>query len=326
MDAMGGDHAPGVVIRGAVEAARDFGLSLVLVGDREVVTRELIRAGASPDGFEIVHCTQVAGMDEKPADILRRKTDSSIRVACELVKSGRAQAVVSAGNSGATLAVATVVLGRMNGVERPGIAGVFPTLKSPTVVIDIGANVDCKPSFLFQFGLMAQAYSKVIFNIERPRVGLLSIGEEDSKGNDLVRHAHDLFRRSNLNFIGNVEGRDIFSGLADVVVCDGFVGNVVLKLAEGLAEAVGIMLKQELSASLLSRLGTLLSLGAFKRFKTKMDYAELGGAPLLGINGVGIISHGASSPRAIKNAIRTAAEMVRGDVPARLQECLHQSA
>lgn len=325
VDAMGGDHAPEIIVLGAVEAAREFDLSLILVGDQEGVSRELAKTNFPSDLIEVCHCAQVAGMDEAPVEVLRHKKDSSIRVAFDLVKSGRAQAVVSAGNSGATLAVGTVVLGRLEGVERPGIATFFPTLKGRTILIDAGANVDCKPSFLRQFAIMARAFSQVVLQIEEPSIGLLSIGEENTKGNDLVRQTYDLLSAEQLNFIGNIEGRDIFSGLVDVVVCDGFVGNVVLKVSEGLAEAMGIMLKEELRAGFFSRWGALLTLGALKRFKKRVDYAEFGGAPLLGLNGVGIISHGGSSPKAIKNAIRFAAELVQGDVTARLQECLRRS-
>jgi len=323
VDAMGGDRAPEIIVQGAVQAALEQGVSLVMVGDEAAISRELKAAGYSGTLIEIQHCTEVVDMDESPSEAVRRKKDSSIRVAFELVKSGRAQAVVSAGNSGATLAVGTVVLGRLEGVDRPAIAAVFPTVKKGrTVVIDVGANVDCKPHFLFQFGVMAQAYARVALQINNPSIGLLSIGEEDTKGNDLVRQARQLFKDSNLNFIGNIEGRDVFSGAADVVVCDGFVGNVVLKLSEGIIEAVGVMIKEELMAGLVSRLGVVLTHGAFRRFKKKMDYAEFGGAPLLGINGVGLISHGRSSPQAIKNAIRSAAELVQGDVIGRLRVCL----
>ena len=325
VDAMGGDKAPGVVVEGALEAATDYGLSVILVGDLETVNLEVEKAGGPVDFVEVHHASQVAEMAEAPVDVLRRKKDSSVRVAFNLVKSGQAQAAVSAGNTGAALAVGTVVLGRMPGVERPGIAGVFPTLKGRTVVIDVGANVDCRPSFLYQFAVMGEAFAKEILNIPEPRIGLLSVGEEASKGNDLVIRAHHLFREGPFNFIGNVEGRDIFAGAADVIVCDGFVGNVVLKLTEGVAEAIGIMLKDELKSGVFSSLGSLLSIGAFRRFKKKMDYSELGGAPLLGINGVGIIGHGASTPKAIKNAIRTAAEMVEADLPARVLERIRQS-
>ncbi len=325
VDAMGGDRAPEVIVQGTVDAANELGVSIILVGDRQALELELAKTEYASELVEIHHCTQVAGMAEAPIDVLRKKKDSSIRVAFDLVKSGRAGAAVSAGNSGATLAVGTVVLGRMPGVERPGIAGIFPTVKGKTVVIDIGANVDCKPSFLYQFGVMAEAYAQEALHINQPKVGLLSVGEEDSKGNDLVLRTRELFKGSTMNFIGNVEGRDVFSGTADVIVCDGFVGNVVLKLAEGVAELIEVRLRQELSKNLFSRLGTLLTLPAFKRFKKTVDYSEAGGAPLLGINGIGIISHGRSSPKAIKNAIRTAAEMIRAELPVHLEERLRQA-
>ena len=326
VDAMGGDQAPKVVVQGAVKAARELDLSIVLVGDQAKLEQELSEAEAAPGLVDIHHCSQVAGMAEAPIDVLRHKKDSSIRVAFDLVKAGEADAVVSAGNSGATLAVGTVVLGRMPRVERPGIAGVFPTVRGNTVVMDIGANVDCKPSYLYQFGVMAEAYAREALHIKEPRVGLLSIGEEDSKGNELVLKAHDLLRAGSLNFIGNVEGRDVFTGTVDVIVCDGFVGNVVLKLAEGMAEAFGGMLKDELKASFWSRLGSWLALGAFKRFKRKMDYAEFGGAPLLGVKGVGLISHGRSTDEAMKNAIRTAAAIVEAKLTERLEQRLKETA
>lgn len=319
IDAMGGDHTPGVIISGAVDAAREYGIPIILVGDQDEIESELTKLGPPNGIVDVHHCTQVADMDESPTDVLRYKKDSSIRVAFDLVKAGRADAAVSAGNSGASLAVGTIVLGRLKGVERPGIAGTFPTLKGRTVVMDIGANVDCKPSYLAQFGIMAEAYARDALHIHEPKVGLLSIGEEESKGNELVHRARDLMKNSSINFIGNVEGRDVFTGQADVVVCDGFVGNVVLKLAEGLAEAIGVMLKEELSADLLSKLGGLLAMGGFRRFKKRVDYAEFGGAPLLGLKGVGIISHGKSSPKAIKNAVKCAAEMVRTEMTDKIQ-------
>ena len=314
-----------MIVQGAVDAAREGGIPIILVGDQKSIERELGKTGAPSGLIEIQHCTQVAGMDEAPVDVLRRKKDASIRVAFELVKTGQASGVVSAGNSGATLAVGTVVLGRMLGVERPALAGIFPAIKGRTVVIDLGANVDCKPAFLYKFALMAEAYARVVLHVEKPRVGLLSIGEEDSKGNELVRQTHDLLRAGPLNFIGNIEGRDIFSGAADVVVCDGFVGNVVLKVSEGMAETIGIMLKKELLSGWYSRLGAFMSMGAFKRFRKRMDYSEYGGVPLLGLNGVGIISHGRSTPQAIKNAVFTAADMVREDILKKLQQSLNHS-
>lgn len=323
VDAMGGDRAPEVTVKGSLLAVRELDVSVILVGDETSVNRELDKNGLRPDGIEVRHCSEVAAMNEPPVEVLRRKKDSSIRVAFDLVKSGQAQAAVSAGNSGATLAVATVVLGRMKGVERPGVATILPAATGRFILIDVGVNVDCKPSYLLQFGAMANAYARDILKVDNPRVALLSIGQEDVKGNQLVRKAHDLLKSSPLNFIGNVEGKDLYSGVADVVVCDGFVGNIVLKLSEGLAEIIGAMVRDEFETGF--RAWWMKAIGlkkVFKRFQNRIDYAEIGGAPLLGINGVGILSHGRSSPKAIKNAIRTAAEFVRQDMPQQFSEGL----
>jgi glycerol-3-phosphate acyltransferase PlsX len=249
-------------------------------------------------------------MDENPVDAIRKKKDSSIMVAFDLVKTGQAAAAVSAGNSGATLAAGVRKLGRLKHVARPGLASAFPTLKGPVVIMDIGANVECRPVHLYQFGVMATAFSN-LYNVEKPRVGLLTIGEESGKGNTLIKEAYNLLERSSLNFIGNVEGRDVFQGDVDVVVCDGFVGNIVLKISEGLAVATMKMLRDEILKSLLAKLGYLLARPAFNKFKKRVDYAEYGGAPLLGIKGIGIVCHGKSSALAIKNAIAGAAEMER---------------
>jgi glycerol-3-phosphate acyltransferase PlsX len=325
VDAMGGDQGPGPVVEGALTAARDMGLAILLVGDRERIGPmvEALQPRLAPRcDVDVIHAAETIGMDEAPAEAVRRKPDASIRVAFQLAKDGRADAVVSAGHSGATLAIGRIVLGKIPGLERPGIAGFFPSLTGRTILIDIGANVDCRPVFLLQFGLMAEVLAAQVFKIERPQIGLLSIGQEDNKGNDLVLRAHDLLKAGVDGFIGNVEGRDLFSGRADVVVCDGFVGNVALKISEGLAETSELMLKRELRSDWASRLGSWLSHGAMRRFKRKVDYAEVGGAPLLGLNGVSIISHGASSPRAIKNAVKTAADMARADLPQRLTKRL----
>ncbi len=308
LDAMGGDHGPSVLVEGAVAAARDFGTPIVLVGDQERLQQELTRCGGQGLPIEIQHASQVVGMDESPAESLRRKKDSTIKVAFDLVRSGRAEAVVSAGNSGATLATALVTLGRFAGV-RPAIATIIPTLKAPGVMIDVGANVDCKPHHLFQFGVMGAVFSQRFLGIENPTVGILSIGEEDTKGNQQVKRAHDLFHGSDLNFVGNVEGRDVFQGAVNVVVCDGFVGNICLKLSEGLAESILRMLKIELSSSPMARLGYLLSRGAYKRFRKRVDYSEYGGAPLLGTKGIAIICHGRSGAKAIRNAVKVAGEL-----------------
>ncbi len=325
LDAMGGDHGPSVLVEGAVAAARDFGSPIILVGDRERLQEELRRCGGEGLPIEIEHASQVVGMDESPAESLRRKKDSTIKVAFDLVRSGRAEAVVSAGNSGATLATALVTLGRFAGV-RPAIATIIPTLKAPGVMIDVGANVDCKPHHLFQFGVMGAVFSQRFLGIENPTVGILSIGEEDTKGNQQVKRAHDLFHRSDLNFVGNVEGREVFRGEVNVVVCDGFVGNICLKLSEGLAESILRMLKTELSSSPMARLGYLLSRGAFRRFRKRVDYSEYGGAPLLGTKGVAIICHGRSRAKAIKNAVRVAGELASSGLLAGLDQALSRYA
>lgn len=319
VDAMGGDFGPRVVVPAAVDAARE-GIAIVLVGDEELVNAELARLDAQGLDIRVVHASQVVEMDDKPGDALRRKKDSSIQVACRLVKQGEAHGVVSAGNSGATVACGMFVLGRVKGVQRPALAGILPTEKNPVVLIDVGANVDSKPQHLFQFGLMADVFARDVLGMDNPSVGILSIGEEEGKGNAAVREAFDLLKKSQLRFIGNVEGRDIFTGEVDIVVCDGFVGNVALKLSEGLARSLGSILKSELSASWLSKLGTLLSLRAFKRFKKVTDYAEYGGAPLLGLKDIVFVAHGKSNELAVLNCIRMAATSVRNKAHEHLVE------
>ncbi len=316
LDAMGGDYGPEKLISGALLAAQQEGLQISLVGDQELLQAHLdaIVTDTNVASFiNIVHASQVIGMDEYPVDAVRRKKDSSIMVAFELARQGHVEGVVSAGNSGATLAAGLRKLGRIKGVSRPGIASMFPTLKKPVIMMDIGANVDCRPVHLYQFGIMAAAFSS-LYEIKEPRVGLLSIGEEIGKGNTLVKETYSLLKESSLNFIGNVEGRDVYRGDVDVIICDGFVGNISLKISEGLAEAVLQMLKEEIKRSLISKVGYLLARSAFSRFKRRVDYAEYGGAPLLGINGTGIICHGKSSPQAIKNAILIAAKMVKNNI------------
>lgn len=312
VDAMGGDLGPSVVVPGAVQAAREAGLALSLVGREDEVRAELSRLDLSGLDVAVVHAPDVAGMDEKPSDILRRKKDSSIHVACRLVKDGAADGVVSAGNSGATVACGMFILGRIPGISRPALASIMPTAKRPMVLIDVGANVDSKPKHLFQFGLMAEVLAQSVLGMEKPRVGLLSIGEEEGKGNTMVKEAYDLLRASKLNFKGNVEGRDVFTGDVDVVVCDGFVGNVALKLSEGLAATMGQVLRRELLRHFWGRMGALLARGALRRFKKVTDYAEYGGAPLLGLTGIVVVCHGASNPKAIKNAVKMAGSFVQG--------------
>jgi glycerol-3-phosphate acyltransferase PlsX len=320
LDAMGGDYGPEELIAGASLAVKQAGVQITIVGDQDLLQSHLdktIERAGIASSLNIVHASEVVDMDEHPVDAIRRKKDSSIMVAFELARQGKVEAVVSAGNSGATLAAALRKLRRIKNVARPGIASMFPTLKKPVVLMDIGANVDCRPLHLFQFAVMASAFS-TIYSIERPKVGLLSIGEESGKGNTLVKESYELLKNSSLNFIGNVEGREVYKGDVDVIVCDGFVGNNILKVSEGLAEAAMQMLRDEITKSIFAKIGYLLARPAFKRFKKRVDYAEYGGAPLLGINGVGIVCHGKSSAQAIKNAILEAVKMVENDVNNRI--------
>ncbi|GAB1400708.1 phosphate acyltransferase PlsX [Aminivibrio sp.] len=323
MDAMGGDFGPEVNVPGSLAAARETGSRIILVGDEASIRKELDRHRHADVDVEVVHTTQVAGMAEKPSGILRRKKDSSMQVAFRLVREGRAHGCVTAGNSGAALACGMFILGRINGVDRPALASIMPTLKRPIVLIDVGANADCKPYNLVQFGLMAEVLARHVLDIPNPKVGILSIGEEEGKGNALTKDAYTLLKSSSLNFIGNVEGRDVFVGDTDVIVCDGFVGNVALKLSEGLGSALASMLKTELKKSVWSRLGTLIALPAFKRFGKKIDYAEYGGAPILGLNGIAMVCHGKSYARAITTALQQAALFVRKKANDQLVAGLH---
>ncbi len=311
VDAMGGDHGPAVVVEGAVAAVREFGATVVLVGDKVSIEQQLERLGAASAGVEIRHASQVVGMGESPSQALRRKRDSSLRVAAELVRDGEASAFISAGNTGAAMAVAMFVVGVLRGVDRPAIAAVLPNVKGFTVLLDVGANIDPKPWHLFQFAVMGHVYARDILGIDRPRVGLLSVGEEEGKGNELTKEAYEQLKDSSLNFLGNVEGRDIYNGRCDVVVTDGFTGNVALKISESLAETIGSMIREELTRDLRSKVGAALAQPAFARFRKRVDYAEMGGAPLLGIDGAAIICHGASPVKAIKNAVRVAGEWAK---------------
>ncbi len=328
LDAMGGDYGPEELTRGAMLAAKQTGLEVILVGNQQVLQTHVdrLRSDASRESnLQIVHASEVVDMGESPVDAIRRKKDASVLVAFDLVRRGLADAAVSAGNSGATMAAAVRKLGRMEHVARPGIASIFPTLKKPVVMMDVGANVDCRPQHLFQFAVMASAFSH-IFDIDRPRIGILSIGEEVGKGNTLVKETYSRLAASALNFVGNVEGRDVFQGNVDVIVCDGFVGNICLKLSEGLAEAAMQMIKDEIMKSTAAKIGYFLARPAFRAFAKRVDYAEYGGAPLLGVNGVGIICHGKSSAEAIKNAIIEAAKMVEKQVNQRIATGLAANA
>ena len=314
VDAMGGDYAPHAIVAGAVQAAKEYGVGVILVGIQETVEQELRKHHASSLPIEIRNATQVVDMLDSPSTVFRRKKDSSIRVANDLVKAGEAVAVISAGHTGAAMATSLFLLGTVEGVERPAIATIMPTVSGACVVLDVGANVDCKPSHLLQFAVMGDVFAKHLLKNPNPKVGLLSIGEEETKGNELTKEAFKLLTETNLNFIGNVEGRDIMMGKADVIVCDGFIGNVVLKTSEAVAEAINCLLRENVGENLLRKAGYFLMRPAFRALKNKLDYAEYGGAPLLGVNGISIISHGRSSDRAIKNAIRVAREYARSDV------------
>lgn len=325
LDAMGGDHAPASVVEGAVMAAREYGHRLILAGRREDVARELTRLGVSPgdrSGITIADARDVIEMHEPPVLALRQKKHSSIRVACHLVREGEAQGMISAGNTGAVMVTAKVVMGTLHGIERPAVMALLPNLKGLSVWLDVGANIDPRPEHLLQFAVMGQIYAREILGVADPRVGVLSVGEEESKGNSVTREVLRQLRHSRMNFIGNVEGRDIFNGNADVIVSDGFTGNVSLKAIESVAEMLAVLLRQEISRSWSARIGYLFARGAFRRFRRKIDYAEYGGMPLLGVRGSAIICHGRSSPKAIKNAVRVAAEAIEHRVNDRIQEVM----
>lgn len=310
VDVMGSDNSPSTDVNGAVLAAREFKNEIILVGKKELIDRELEKYHPIPDNISIEHASEAITMHEQPVLSVRRKKNSSIVVLANLAKEKKVDAIVSAGNTGAVVCAVTLKCRLLTGIERAGIGILMPTLKGTALMIDGGANIDAKPKHLLQYGIMGSAYSEYILGKKAPKVGLLNIGEEESKGTGFLKEAYGLLELSGLNFIGNVEGRDLFSGECDVIVCDGLVGNVALKVSESTAYALVQMLKRELESSLMTRIFALLNRKAFYSLKRKMDYAEYGGAPLLGINGVCIICHGASSPKAIKNAIRVAGEEV----------------
>ena len=319
---MGGDHAPKAEVEGSVKAARTLGIRVILVGRQDVIRRELQEYDDHRGlPLEIVHASEQVTMDDMAARAVRSKRDSSLRVASRLVRDGIAQGFVSAGNTGAVMATAKMVQGVIPGVDRPGLAGIFPTLNGkPVVVMDVGANVDCSPRMLAQFAVMSEIYSRVVLHQARPKVGLLSIGEEEHKGNETTRAATPLLKNLPIDFVGNVEGRDIYTGRSDVIVCDGFIGNVALKVSEGLVEMVKQMLQESLRATITRQIGYVLARAAFSDFKKRVDYSEYGGAPLLGVRGITIICHGRSNANAIKNAIRVAAEFSAGHVNQRIED------
>ena len=308
LDAMGSDSAPAVEIEGAVQAVEEFGYDVVLVGDEGRIGEELAKYKQRPGKITVVHAPERIEMHEPAALSVRRKRKSSIVVGMELLKRNEADGFVSAGNTGAVVCAASLALRLLPGVDRPGIAIVIPTLIGTSVIIDVGANIDPKPIHLLQYGIMADAYSRYILHKPNPTIGLLNIGEEETKGTEFIKEAHTLLSESKLNFIGNVEGRDIYAGSADIVLCDGFVGNVILKVSESVADTIMKLLRNEIKSDIISTLGAVLASPAFSELKKKMDYSEYGGAPLLGVDGGCIISHGSSTPKAIKNAIKVAAE------------------
>jgi glycerol-3-phosphate acyltransferase PlsX len=321
VDAMGGDHAPRPEVEGSVLAAQEYGVRVMLVGQPDVIRAELARHSRPSVAIDIVPATEVITMEDHPAQAFRRKKDSSVHVGQRLVKNDQADAFVSAGNTGAVMTAAKFILGTLPSVDRAALAAPFPNAKGGvSVMLDVGANVDSKPEHLLQFAVMGEIYYRATFGSRKPRVGLLSIGEEEIKGNELTRAVYDRLKHLPVHFVGNVEGSDLFSGKVDVLVCDGFVGNIALKICEGLAMEIIKFLRKTYKTSLASQVGYLLSKGAFKGIKRTMDYSEYGGAPLLGVRGVCVISHGKSNANAMKNAIRVAAGLARARVNEKIEQ------
>jgi phosphate acyltransferase len=321
LDAMGGDHAPQEVVKGALLAAAEYQVEVLLVGREEDVRRELAAASATtPRNIEVVDAREVVEMDDNAIAPLRRKRNSSIRVCANLVSEGRADAFVSAGNTGAAWTSARVVMGMIEGVSRPALAAILPNTKRHTLLLDVGANVDAKPNHLREFAVMGHFYAQMVFGIDSPRVGLLSNGEEEGKGNELTKEVFRVLKETGLNFIGNAEGRDVYNGNADVIVCDGFIGNVVLKASEALGEMITRTIREELMRNWQRKIGGLLARSAFDELKARMDYSEYGGAPLLGVKGGCIVCHGRSNAKAIKNAVRVAREFALNRIDEKIQQ------
>jgi len=321
VDAMGGDHAPRPEVEGSVLAAQEYGVKVLLVGQPHAIRPELGKYSKSNLPIEIVPATEVITMEDHPAQAFRRKKDSSVHVGARLVKNGTAGAFVSGGNTGAVMTTAKFIMGTLPSVDRVALAAPFPNAKGGvSVMLDVGANVDSKPEHLLQFGVMGEIYYRLTFGSRKPRVGLLSVGEEEIKGNELTRAVYDRLKALPVHFVGNVEGGDLFSGKVDVIVCDGFVGNIALKICEGLAMEIVKYLRKTYKGSLASKVGYMLSRGAFKGIKRTMDYTEYGGAPLLGVRGVCVITHGKSNANAVKNAIRVAAGLARARVNEKIEQ------
>src|SRR6202789_3394764 len=327
LDAMGGDSAPRAEVEGAVLAARELGVRVVLVGVEEPIRKELARHRTQGLAIDVAAASEVITMTDTPSQAFRKKRDSSVHVAAKMVKAGQADALVSAGNTGAVMTIARFVLGTLASVDRPALAAPFPTSKgSISMILDVGANVDSKAEQIEQFAVMGEIYYRTIWGTKRPRVALLSIGEEEMKGNELTREAAARLKQLSLNFVGNVEGRDVFRGDVDVIVCDGFIGNIALKISEGLVEHIGAMLKKAIKSSLKSQVGYVLSKDAFDSFRKRTDSSEYGGAPLLGVRGITIIGHGRSNAVAIKNAIRVASELCRSRFNEKIEQELSAAA
>jgi glycerol-3-phosphate acyltransferase PlsX len=327
LDAMGGDHAPRAEVEGAFLAAREYGVAVQLVGIESAVRQELARHRHENLPIEVVPAAEVVSMTDSPSQAFRRKKDSSLHVAARLVRDGKADALVSAGNTGAVMTVSRFVIGTLPSVDRPALAWAFPNMKDKvSVMLDVGANVDSKPEHLEQFAVMGDIYYRAIWGVKKPRIALLSIGEEEVKGNELTREAALRLKQTQLNFVGNVEGRDLFRGNVEVIVCDGFIGNIALKLSEGLAEHIGGMLKKAIKSSLSSQIGYALSKRAFDALRRRTDYSEYGGAPLLGIRGITVIGHGRSNANAVKNAMRVASELCRSRVNEKIEQELSAAA
>ena len=322
VDAMGGDNAPRPEVEGSVLAARELGVRVLLVGQPVAIRAELAKYAPANLPIEIVPASEVITMDDHPAQAFRRKKDSSVHVAARLVREAKAQGIVSAGNTGAVMTVARFLLGALESVDRVALAAPFPNAKGGvSVLLDVGANVDSKPEHLVQFAVMGEIYYRATFGgHRRPRVGLLSIGEEEIKGNELTREVHNLLKKTHLHYVGNVEGGDLFSGEVDVIVCDGFVGNIALKICEGLAVQLFGLLRKSLKSSLITQFAGMLSQNAFRGLKKTIDYTEYGGAPLLGVRGVCVIGHGRSNANAVKNAIRVAAGLARANVNQKIEQ------
>ncbi|GMT42283.1 MAG: phosphate acyltransferase [bacterium] len=325
VDAMGGDNAPGAIVDGAILAAQKLGCRILLVGQPETLETEIARHSIDEINIEIVPASQVVAMDESPSEAFRKKKDSSITVGVNLVKNGRADAFISAGNTGAVMAAGTLLLRMIPGISRAAIAVILPTSKSASVLLDAGANVDCKAQTLFEFGIMGSVYAGFMLEKDFPKVGVLSIGEEESKGNEISREAASLLRKSSINFTGNIEAKDVYRGGADVIVCDGFIGNISLKISESVAEMIGGGLKEIFSRNWRSKMGYLLLRPYVEEFKKRIDYHEYGGAPLLGLNGTVIISHGSSSEKSIKNAIMQAERFTRMNVISKIREGIEKN-